>query len=197
MYEIDTRLRPDGRSGLLVSSTDAFERYQEENAWTWEHQALLRARAVAGSEKIALEFERVRHETLINRVDRSKLRDDVIGMRRRMRKELDRSDAALFDLKHGVGGMGDIEFLVQYLVLQEVRSDPELIFFSDNIRQLDALIAGGILENAAGQRLQDIYRCYRLQSHRLVLDGRKALCDDASLRSEREFVASVWQDWLG
>jgi len=167
MYEIDTRLRPDGRSGLLVSSTDAFERYQEENAWTWEHQALLRARAVAGSEKIALEFERVRHETLINRVDRSKLRDDVIGMRRRMRKELDRSDAALFDLKHGVGGMGDIEFLVQYLVLQE------------------------------GQRLQDIYRCYRLQSHRLVLDGRKALCDDASLRSEREFVASVWQDWLG
>jgi len=197
LYEIDTRLRPDGRSGLLVSSTDAFERYQEEHAWTWEHQALLRARSVAGSEKIAVEFERVRHETLTNRVDRSKLRDDVIGMRRRMRKELDRSDDALFDLKHGVGGMGDIEFLVQYLVLQEASADPDVIFFSDNIRQLDALIAGGILENDTGQRLQGIYRRYRLHSHRLVLDGQKVLCDNASFRSEREFVASVWQDWLG
>jgi glutamate-ammonia-ligase adenylyltransferase len=197
LYEIDTRLRPDGRSGLLVSSTDAFERYQDENAWTWEHQALLRARAVAGSEKIALEFERVRNETLTSRVDRSKLRDDVIGMRRRMRKELDRSDDAVFDLKHGVGGMGDVEFLVQYLVLQAASGDPDTIFFSDNIRQLDALIAGGVLKNAAGKRLQDIYRCYRLQSHRLVLDGRKALCDNTSLRSERDFVASMWQDWLG
>ena len=197
LYEIDTRLRPDGRSGLLVSSTDAFERYQEENAWTWEHQALLRARAVAGSEKIAVEFERVRHETLTDRVDRSKLRDDVIGMRRRMRKELDRSDDSLFDLKHGVGGMGDIEFLVQFLVLQKASTDLGVILFSDNIRQLDALIAGGVLENAVGQRLQDIYRCYRLKSHRLVLDGRKALCDNKNLRSERDYVASVWQDWLG
>jgi len=197
LYEIDTRLRPDGRSGLLVSSTDAFERYQEEHAWTWEHQALLRARAVAGSEKIAREFARVRHETLTNRVDRSKLRDDVIGMRRRMRKELDRSDGALFDLKHGVGGMGDIEFLVQYLVLQEASSNPDVIFFSDNIRQLDALIAAGILEDTEGQRLQDIYRTYRHKSHRLVLDGRKALCNDAIMRSERDSIASVWQDWLG
>jgi len=180
-----------------VSSTDAFLRYQEENAWTWEHQALLRARAVAGSEKIATEFERVRRETLTSTVDRSKLRDDVIGMRLKMRKELDRSDGALFDLKHGVGGMGDIEFLVQYLVLQAASGDPDVTFFSDNIRQLDALIAAGILENAAGQRLQDIYRSYRLQSHRLVLDGRKALCDNVQLRSEREFVASIWQDWLG
>jgi len=197
LYAIDTRLRPDGLSGLLVSSTDAFERYQEENAWTWEHQALLRARAVAGSEKIAIEFERVRHETLTGRVDRSKLRDDVIGMRQRMRKELDRSDEALFDLKHGVGGMGDVEFLVQYLVLHAANTDPGVIFFSDNIRQLDALIAGGILDDTTGQRLQDIYRCYRLQSHRLVLDGQKALCDSDSLRPEREFVVSIWQDWLG
>jgi len=197
LYEIDTRLRPDGRSGLLVSSIEAFERYQEENAWTWEHQALLRARPVAGSEKVAREFERVRHETLTSRVDRGKLREDVIAMRRRMRKELDRSDDAIFDLKHGVGGIGDIEFLVQYLVLQEASSDPDVIFFSDNIRQLDALIAGGILGTAAGQRLQDIYRLYRLQSHRLVLDGRKVYCDNESLRPERDFVVGVWKEWLG
>ena len=92
LYEIDTRLRPDGRSGLLVSSVEAFERYQDENAWTWEHQALLRARAVAGSEKITKEFERVRHETLCDRVRRDQLREDVIAMRHRMRKELDSSD---------------------------------------------------------------------------------------------------------
>lgn len=197
LYEIDTRLRPDGQSGLLVSSTEAFERYQDENAWTWEHQALLRARAVAGSEKISLEFERIRRETLINRVDRSKLRDDVIGMRQRMRKKLDRSDKTLFDLKHGVAGMGDIEFLVQYLVLQSAGTNPDVIVFSDNIRQLDALIAAGVLENATGQRLQDIYRSFRLELHRLVLDGRKALCDATSLQSEREFVANIWKDWLG
>jgi glutamate-ammonia-ligase adenylyltransferase len=197
LYEIDTRLRPDGRSGLLVSNTEVFERYQEENAWTWEHQALLRARAVAGSDKIAREFERVRYKTLTNKVDRNKLRDDVIGMRRRMRKELDRSDKTLFDLKHGKGGIGDIEFLVQYLVLREASSDPDVILYSDNIRQLDALIAGSILEKTAGERLQDIYRCYRLQLHRLVLDGQKALCDNDSFQSERDFVASIWRDWLG
>lgn len=197
LYEIDTRLRPDGRSGLLVSNTEAFERYQEENAWTWEHQALLRARPVAGSEKVAREFVRIRNETLAKRVDRNKLRDDVIGMRQRMRKELDRSDTRLFDLKHGRGGIGDIEFLVQFLVLREASSDPDVIFYSDNIRQLDALIAGDILDAATGERLQDVYRLYRLQQHRLVLDGQKALCSDDQLRGERDFVAKVWEDWLG
>lgn len=196
LYEIDTRLRPDGRSGLLVSNTDAFERYQEENAWTWEHQALLRARPVAGSERIAREFARIRHATLTSRVDRNKLRDDVIGMRRRMRKELDSSDDRVFDLKHGSGGIGDIEFLVQYLVLREASSDPDVIFYSDNIRQLDALVAGEILDEPTGKRLQDIYRAYRLQLHRLVLDGQKALCDNGSFRSERAFITQVWQDWL-
>ena len=196
LYEIDTRLRPDGRSGLLVSNTEAFERYQEENAWTWEHQALLRARAVAGSQKIADEFERVRKDTLTSRVDRDKLRNDVIKMRLRMRKELDRSSETTFDLKHGSGGIGDIEFLVQYLVLREANTDPDVIIFSDNIRQLDALVAGGILKKAIGGRLQDVYRSYRLHLHRLVLDGQEALCDADRFRPERDFVATVWQDWL-
>jgi len=196
LYEIDTRLRPDGRSGLLVSSTEAFERYQEENAWTWEHQALLRARAVAGSDKIASEFERIRQETLKDRVRRDKLRDDVIAMRRRMRKELDRSDTNVFDLKHGSGGIGDIEFLVQYLVLKEANSHPDVIFYSDNIRQLDALVATGLLEKAVGEQLQDVYRAYRLHLHHLVLDGQKALCDAGRFRSEREFVEKSWNDWL-
>ena len=196
LYEIDTRLRPDGTSGLLVTSTDAFERYQEENAWTWEHQALLRARAVAGSEKIAAQFERIRTETLSRRVRRDKLRSDVISMRKKMRKTLDRSDATSFDLKNGSGGIGDIEFLVQFIVLQEAGEHPDVLFYSDNIRQLDALVAAGFVAKDVGERLQDVYRRYRLYAHRRVLDGRKAHSAATEFVEEREFVTGVWQDWL-
>jgi len=196
LYDIDTRLRPDGHKGLLVTSTDAFERYQEDNAWTWEHQALLRARPVAGSTTVAKEFERIRKDTLTNRVKRASLRDDVIAMRRKMRKELDRSNDLHFDLKHGAGGIGDIEFLVQYLVLKFAKAHPDVIFYSDNIRQIDALIEAGCLQQAVGDRLQDCYRHYRLRQHHLVLDDRPALAGAEEFREEREFVAGIWGQWL-
>jgi glutamate-ammonia-ligase adenylyltransferase len=197
IYEIDTRLRPDGRSGLLVTSTEAFERYQEDNAWTWEHQALLRARAVAGAPAIAAEFERIRRETLTCRVRRDSLRDDVRAMRQRMRKELDRSDAEQFDLKHGRGGIGDIEFLVQFLVLDHAGRHPDVIVYSDNIRQLDALTAAGCLARDVGEALQDAYRDYRLRQHHLVLDGRPPLVAAGEFTTERDFVAKTWDAWLG
>ena len=197
LYEIDMRLRPDGRRGLLVSSTDAFERYQEENAWTWEHQALLRARAVAGSAAVADEFERIRRDTLVGRVRRERLRDDVIEMRQRMRKEMDRSNDKGFDLKHGIGGIGDIEFLVQYLVLRNAAAHPVVIFYSDNIRQLDALTAAGCLDQAAGNALQDAYRAYRLRAHHLVLDDRAAVVSPDEFAAERACVTKTWDEWLG
>ncbi len=197
LYEIDTRLRPDGQKGLLVTSIDAFERYQEENAWTWEHQALLRARPVAGSAAIADEFARIRSDTLTRRVRRESLRDDVTSMRKRMRGELDRSNAESFDLKHGVGGIGDIEFLVQYLVLQHAAAHPAVIHYSDNIRQLDALVASGCIDEADGLRLQDCYRAYRLRQHHLVLDDRQPIVADHEFAKERRFVAANWQRWLG
>lgn len=197
LYEVDTRLRPDGQKGLLVTSTDAFERYQEDNAWTWEHQALLRARAVAGSEAVAKEFERIRRDTLIDRVKREALRDDVISMRQRMRNELDRSDAQHFDLKNGAGGIGDIEFLIQFLVLSQAKVHPDVIVYSDNIRQIDALIAAGCLEAAVGGRLQDCYRSYRLRQHHLVLDDQPPLAGGLEFREEREFVTSIWSQLLG
>ncbi len=196
LYEIDTRLRPDGRSGLLVTSTEAFERYQEENAWTWEHQALLRARPVAGSVAVAAEFERIRRETLTQRVRRDSLRKDVISMRHRMRKELDRSNELEFDLKNGVGGIGDIEFLVQFLVLNLAKSHPDVIFYSDNIRQLDALVEAGCLDAEVGEKLQDCYRAYRLRQHHLVIDGRSPLASADEFRSERTFVEQIWGQWL-
>jgi glutamate-ammonia-ligase adenylyltransferase len=148
LYEVDTRLRPSGHSGLLVSTVDGFERYQEDNAWTWEHQALLRSRPVAGSAVIAREFERIRSETLRHRVHRDTLLEDVLSMRAKMRKQLDKSSAQQFDLKQGAGGIGDIEFLVQYLVLRNAGEHPAVIHYPDNIRQLGTLAAVGCLRES-------------------------------------------------
>jgi glutamate-ammonia-ligase adenylyltransferase len=192
LYEIDTRLRPSGRKGLLVTTLDAFARYQEEDAWTWEHQALLRARAVAGSPGIAARFDEIRRRTLTEAVNLETLREDVTGMRQKMRAELDRSDQDWFDLKHGAGGLGDIEFLVQFLVLRNAPQHPALIEYSDNIRQLDALRDAGLLGAGDTVCLQDIYRRYRQRQHRLALDDRKPLVPAAEFAAEVASVTTLW-----
>jgi glutamate-ammonia-ligase adenylyltransferase len=197
MYRVDTRLRPSGRSGLLVTSIEAFERYQEENAWTWEHQALLRSRPVAGSAVVAREFERVRSETLRFRVRREVLREDVIAMRRRMREQLDRSDDEHFDLKQGRGGIADIEFLVQYLALENAERHPAVIHYPDNIRQLGTLGAAGCLPVPHVSELQAIYRAYRLRLHRLALDEAPPLAGAAEFAEERAFVVARWEEVFG
>ena len=196
LYEIDTRLRPSGRKGLLVTSTDAFERYQEENAWTWEQQALLRARPVAGSQAVGREFERIRTETLTRRVKVESLRDDVLKMRTRMRTELDRSDSKVFDLKQGRGGIGDIEFLVQFLVLQHAQDNASVIEFSDNIRQLDALVGCAAVAAGTAAELQEIYRQYRLRQHRLVLNDEAPLVGAEQFLAERERVMRLWDEYF-
>ena len=193
LYEVDTRLRPSGRSGLLVSTVEGFERYQEEHAWTWEHQALLRGRPVAGSAIIAREFERIRSETLRHRVHREKLLEDVKSMRAKMRKQLDKSTADQFDLKQGAGGIGDIEFLVQYLVLKHASEHPAVIHYPDNIRQLGTLAAAGCLSESVVLQLQDVYKAYRLRLHRLALDEQPPLVANDAFPEEREFVGQVWE----
>ncbi len=193
LYEVDTRLRPSGRSGLLVSTVEGFERYQEDNAWTWEHQALLRSRPVAGSAVIAREFERIRSETLRHRVRRESLLEDVLAMRAKMRKQLDKSSDRDFDLKQGVGGIGDIEFIVQYLVLKNADEHPAVIHYPDNIRQLGTLGAAACLEEADVVRLQEIYKAYRLRLHRLALDEKPPLVPSEEFPDERRFVVGVWE----
>jgi glutamate-ammonia-ligase adenylyltransferase len=193
LYEVDTRLRPDGQKGVMVSSVDAFERYQEENAWTWEHQALLRARPVAGSEDIAEQFEQIRADTLRGRVRREQLLDDVVSMRERMRGELDMSDEDRFDLKQGSGGIGDIEFIVQYLVLANAGEHPDVFYYSDNIRQLEALANAGCIEADTSNRLQDIYKAYRLRSHHLILDDERPLVAQDEFTDERQLVRELWE----
>jgi len=193
LYEVDTRLRPSGRAGLLVVSVDGFEKYQDDNAWTWEHQALLRSRPVAGSATIGREFERIRRQTLVRRVHRDTLLQDVLEMRAKMRANLDKSTSRHFDLKQGEGGIGDIEFLVQYLVLRNADRYPALIHYPDNIRQLGVLGAVGLLPVGDVARLQAAYRDFRLATHRLALDERPSLVDADRFVAERDFVRRIWQ----
>jgi len=197
LYDIDTRLRPSGASGLLVVNTDSFEKYQEQNAWTWEQQALLRARPVAGSANVAREFERIRADTLQNRVRRERLLNDVVSMRQKMREQLDMSATERFDLKQGEGGIGDIEFLVQYLVLKNANTEVALIHYSDNIRQLGTLAAAGFLQASEVASIQDIYRSYRLRMHRLALDGKPTTVNVAEFVEERRTVSALWQREMG
>jgi len=196
LYEVDTRLRPDGQSGLLVTNTEAFARYQEENAWTWEHQALLRARTVVGRPSIAERFKQIRQATLTAGLHNETLRNDVISMRQRMRKKLDSSDEQHFDLKQGVGGIGDIEFLVQYLVLAHAAQYPSVIEFTDNIRQLDALAENDILAVDKARCLQDAYRDYRHRAHHLLLDEKSTRIRQDEFSEQRKIVTTAWHEHL-
>lgn len=154
LFDVDVRLRPDGAKGLLVSSLASFADYQDERAWTWEHQALVRARFVAGDAGLGAAFDAVRARTLARAREDGKLRGDVAAMRARMRAELDRSDAAFFDLKQGEGGLVDLEFLLQYLVLRDSARAPALLAPRDTPGLIDAAERAGSLDadTAAGLR---------------------------------------------
>ncbi|MEJ2139383.1 MAG: bifunctional [glutamate--ammonia ligase]-adenylyl-L-tyrosine phosphorylase/[glutamate--ammonia-ligase] adenylyltransferase [Gammaproteobacteria bacterium] len=197
LYEVDTRLRPSGNSGLLVTSLVAFDNYQKEDAWTWEHQALLRSRAVAGSKDVRQEFEKLRMHALVEYVRRDSLRDEVIKMRSRMRAELDKTNADQFDIKQGVGGVIDIEFLVQFLVLLNAPAHPALLEYSDNIRQLDALRDAEILTAEEAEAMADAYRSYRIRMHALSLAGENRLVSAEDFKEERLLVSTLWARHLG
>ena len=197
LYEIDTRLRPSGQSGLLVTSLSALERYQREEAWTWEHQALLRARAVAGGERVREGFESLRQRVLVNCVRREDLRDQVIRMRERMRQELSRGDEGRFDIKQDAGGLADIEFLVQYLVLAHAAEHAALLRWSDNIRQLEALAAAGVLATATAEHAAEVYRRYRSRLHGLSLAGQPGIVADGEFTEERAWVRMRWIEVFG
>lgn len=197
LYEVDTRLRPSGNSGLLVTSLQAMDGYQQKDAWTWEHQALLRARAVAGAGTVRDGFETLRKKALLEYVRRDNLQEEVLKMRERMRRELDKSDAQNMDLKQGTGGVIDIEFLVQYLVLLHAPAHPELLTWSDNIRQLEALGLAGILSPDEAEELADIYRTYRTRMHLLSLAGEPRLAPRGEFAEPSARVRAQWERFLG
>jgi glutamate-ammonia-ligase adenylyltransferase len=157
LYETDMRLRPDGGKSLLVSSLASYADYQLQRAWTWEHQALVRARQVAGDASLCEDFERVRAQTLARTRDIDALAADVMQMRQRMRAELDRSDAARFDLKQGGGGLVDLEFLLQFGVLARSAEVSALLEPRDSPGLLDALARCGWLE---GEEAAALHRAH-------------------------------------
>lgn len=192
LYEVDMRLRPNGKGGFLMTGIDAFERYQHEEAWTWEHQALLRARAVGGDEDLCRRFEDIRAAVLCGAVRRATLRKDVLDMRLRMRRELAQTDPERFDIKHDAGGIADIEFLVQYWVLAAAHAHPELVAYSDNIRQLEGLSRAGILDARTARWLEETYINYRTILHRLSLEGGARMVQAAPYAATRARIQEIW-----
>ena len=194
LYEVDMRLRPSGKSGPLVTSLAAFRDYQRSHAWTWEHQALVRARPVAGSPGLAREFAQVREEILCRPRDPAKLKADVREMRHKMAAEKLRHDADQADVKHDPGGIVDIEFMVQYWVLQWAHEHPGLTRHTENIHILEALKAEGLLDPERTRLLTEAYRRYLSVEHRLKLMERGSLADAADLGDWPARVRQIWDE---
>lgn len=177
LYEVDVRLRPDGSKAMLVTTLASFSDYQRERAWTWERQALVRARCVIGEAGLCADVERIRAEVLAMPHQEDALRADVMEMRRRMRSELDRSDDRVFDLKQGEGGLVDLEFLLQYLVLREGARTPALLVPRNSHDLIAALGDAGVLPAADARRLAAAHATLLEAGLRCTLDRRKRLVE--------------------
>jgi len=196
LYEIDSRLRPNGDAGMLVSDLNSFAIYQENDAWTWEHQALVRARVVAGDVKLAKRFGVIRAKVLARERKPQQLQTEVREMRQKMRGSLSKAEAGMFDLKQDPGGIADIEFIVQYAVLRWAPQHPALMAWTDNIRLLETLATEGLLVEADAQLLADAYRSYRAAVHQLGLQEMKAVLPEQEFVDLRQGVTRIWQDLL-
>jgi glutamate-ammonia-ligase adenylyltransferase len=196
LYEVDTRLRPSGKGGLLAQSITGFEQYQRSEAWTWEHQALLRARAVAGPPSLKERFEALRVELLRCAIRRDTLRTDVREMRARMRSELSRSRHVEFDLKQDPGGIADIEFLAQFWALHWSDRYAELVMFPDVIRQLESLASADLVPQATVDVLTGAYRAYRQRVHHLSLESGGSLVPAGEFIAERAAVSEIWRSTM-
>jgi glutamate-ammonia-ligase adenylyltransferase len=198
LYEVDVRLRPSGKGGMLITRIGAFVDYQEKEAWTWEHQALLHARAVAGDPALRAEFEKVRVEILKAHVKRDTLRTEVRSMRERMRKELSRAKpgSGKFDIKQDAGGTADIEFLAQYWALLHAGTHPPVVMFADTIRQLESVASADLVPQLQVDVLTSAYRKYRERAHHLSLESAEALVPAEEFAAERAAVTSIWNSTM-
>lgn len=194
LYEVDMRLRPSGKSGLLVTQIQTFDYYLAEDAWTWEMQALVRARPVHGSPRVREQLIALRKRHLQRQREHARLAQQVQEMREKMRSHLLKKTDA-FDIKQGAGGITDIEFFVQYLVLRYSHELPELAEYTDNIRILEAAQQVGLLSSEDAQQFIATYIDLREIVHRLALDDRESVTD-ADFTVARDFVRAHWTKWL-
>lgn len=197
LYEIDLRLRPDGDAGLIAVSFDGFARYQREHAWIWEHQALTRARFCAGDTELGERFEEIRREILLRDRDANELAAAVREMRAKIRSGHP-NHSGDFDIKHDAGGMVDIEFITQYLVLLHSRQHPRLLENLGNIALLGIAADAGLIPAALAAQVADAYRVLRRRQHALRLQGaEKARVPSDQLQVERAAVRDLWEVVIG
>ncbi len=196
IYETDMRLRPSGSSGPLVSHIEAYAQYLREEAWTWEHQALIRARVVYGNDTMHRRFARIRREILERPREKARLQSEIVDMRERLRQEQNPKTDDVFDLKQGRGGIVDIEFLVQFLILARSHEFPALTTWTDNVRLLVSLIDSGLLEPETAYFLREAYLILRAAAHRLSLQNQPARVNATRFAKPRRRVQKYWQHFL-
>jgi glutamate-ammonia-ligase adenylyltransferase len=200
LFEIDTALRPNGNSGLLTTSFDAYEKYQlgrgSNTAWTWEHQAMTRARCVLGETALGERFDRIREAVITAPRDREALKAEIVAMREKVRTARP-VKADLFDVKHSTGGMVDAEFAVQFLVLSEAKAHPELVPNVGNIALLQRAEAAGLLPAGVGEAAAAAYRELRRVQHRARLNEEPTQVPTGTLVAEREAMLALWKAVFG
>ena len=196
LYEVDARLRPSGAAGMLVTTADSFADYQQNEAWTWEHQALVRARVVYGDPELQARFDAIRRDILTTPREGEKLQTEVREMREKMRAHLGNKHPDRFDIKADAGGITDIEFITQYLVLRYASDKPKLTRWSDNVRILELLAQNDIMDEAEARALTHAYTTLRDALHHLALQEQPGHVAPDAFSQEREQVSASWQKWL-
>ncbi|HBO39260.1 MAG TPA: bifunctional [glutamate--ammonia ligase]-adenylyl-L-tyrosine phosphorylase/[glutamate--ammonia-ligase] adenylyltransferase, partial [Pasteurellaceae bacterium] len=193
LYEVDMRLRPSGEAGPLCSTLSAFEQYQHNDAWTWETQALVRARAVFGEAELRAQFDHIRQNVLSSVCDVQKLKRDVREMRVKMYEHLANTDTDKFNIKKDPGGITDIEFIAQYLVLANAPQNQALTYWSDNVRIFDIMAKYGVISLQHAEQLKQCYVDLRNRIHHLNLLGLPSIVKAEEFVQEREFIREIWQ----
>jgi len=194
LYELDMRLRPSGNAGVLVVHIDTFSEYQNHDAWTWEHQALVRASVVYGNNEIKQKFNHLRQQILAKKREQKQLQTDVLNMRDKMRKHLDKSTEGLLDIKQGQGGLVDIEFIAQYLVLAHCHQHSELSQHCDNSGLFEVMAKLNIITEQTQQTLTDSYHLLRVLGHKATLQNERLLINKNEYQSQK--VMTLWQTFM-
>jgi glutamate-ammonia-ligase adenylyltransferase len=196
LYEVDLRLRPNGDSGLLVTHIRSYEAYLREQAWTWEHQALVRGRFVAGDPSLKTVYEAIRSRILGLPRQCEDLQREVREMREKMRDNLANKDAEVFDLKQSKGGIADIEFIVQFGILAKTAEHPDLATYTDNVRLLEGLANAGFMTAEDAGFLKRAYCSYRDYGHHQVLQNQSAMASQGEFIELREGVERLWEQFM-
>ena len=196
LYEVDMRLRPSGDSGLLVTHINAYEDYLKNQAWTWEHQALVRGRFIAGDLRLKAQYEAIRRRILSLPRDSALLKTEVREMREKMRNALATKESNKFDLKQSKGGIADIEFIVQFGVLARAAKNEALTTYTDNVRLLEGLQEDGFMSKTEAETLKAAYCTYRDTGHKLVLQGERAVINEAEVVEMSKQVEQIWHDFM-